>query len=115
VQIPEGTIRRACEVLGDSQAEDEATRDLATRLLLAVIPSIRAYERERIAEIISPARLELLAQWLDEQDKQLGVRSSPEVQRDLRLWARLLRDAPGPASVSEMLMDAAGDLGLVGP
>ena len=113
MQIPEETIRRACEVLGDETGEDTATRDLAERILLAVIPSIRAYERERLAEVIPPARLELIAAGLDRQDKKKHDKSDPSVQRDLRLWARILRDAPGPASVSEMLIDAVTDLGLV--
>lgn len=94
MRIPEETMRRACEALGDNQAEDTATRDLAERVLLNVIPSIRAYERARIAEVIRPDDLDELGHMINLSDK---------TKRQLQLWARVLRATSG--SPAAMLLE----------
>lgn len=88
MRVPEEAIRRACDVLsgGVSGAEeDQATRDLAERVLLAVIPSIRVAERQVIAGVVPPDELEELAHL---------VNLSPQTVRKLQLWARILRARP---------------------
>jgi hypothetical protein len=99
MQIPEQAIRRACEALGDETGTDSATRELAGRILLAVIPSIRDYERARIAEVIRPGDLDELAAWVTKQAGTLGFDSA----RRLQLWARVLRATSG--SPAAMLLE----------
>jgi hypothetical protein len=94
MQIPEQAIRRACEALGDETAEDGATRDLAERVLMAVIPSIRDYERARIADVVKPSDLDELGHMINLSD---------ETRRKFALWARVLRATSG--SPAAMLLE----------
>jgi hypothetical protein len=77
---------------------------LAGAAVLAMAPVITRQERERIAGLIDPRKLELLAAWMDLRHPG----DSDEVQRDLRQWAAVLRGgAPGPRSDADMLTGAA--------
>lgn len=65
--------------------------------LEAAAPLIAAAERERIAAVITPARLRLIADWFDADDEfksTMFPRTWPsradDVQRDLRAWADIL-------------------------
>lgn len=52
--------------------------------------------RYAVGANVAPDRLEALADWLDQLDKLRavpGARPGDEVQRDLRTWASLMRDA----------------------
>jgi hypothetical protein len=115
VIIPESAVEAVALVLADVEGDSQTCRALARDVIAAAVPHIRASERARIAELIEPGRLELLAAWFDAHDAALGGGHGHEVQRDLRLWAAILRGGePGPASVSEVLLGATQSLGLAG-
>ena len=110
-------MRAACDVLSggiEGAEEDQATADLAERILLAAMPFIRAAERERISGVIDPGRLDLLAEWFDlyglttdsTVHLQPGGGKGPEIQVDLRLWARVLRSRPDSLDPVEMVVEA---------
>ena len=78
-------------------------REQLQRLLEAAAPVFRAAAtqeataagRPGIAEAIDPAKLDLLADWFDQNDAEKGRTSFPEVQADLRRWAKLVRAERG--------------------
>lgn len=102
----------AQRVYGQEEPDDQ-DRAMAARLVLAVTPVVQESERERIRTLIDPRRLELIAAFLDQIDEERGSTGDREVQRDLRLWAMILRDGlPGPQSVTEVLIEGAVAIGL---
>lgn len=111
--ISEAAIKDVAIALGDPHGADPVYLAKAADVFHAAVPHIRRAERERLREIIDPRKLELLATWFDQYDATVGVRSSnPEVQRDLRLWASILRSEPTPEGISEVLLQVAEALGL---
>jgi hypothetical protein len=108
----------ARKVYGQLEA-DAQDREVARRILSEVAWKIAKAERKRIAALIDPRKLELLATYLDVRDDEAGpsvTRQSREVQRDLRQWAGVLRGQdPAPASVTEVLIEAAAAIGAVEP
>lgn len=71
---------------------------LIRNIIVGVAPLIAAAERARLRAEIDPARLELLADWFDDDDEfkastfpDTWPERSDEVQQDLRRWAALLR------------------------
>jgi hypothetical protein len=101
---------RALARLNGRQAPNALDLERANAAVLAMAPVIIAQERERIAGLIDPRKLELLASWMDLRHPEC----SDEVQRDLRQWAAVLRGGePGPASVADVLLDAVFATGAV--
>lgn len=111
--ISEAALKDVAAALGDPDGADPVYLAKAADVFHAAVPHIRKAERERLREIIDPAKLDLLATWFDQYDRMMGIRASnPEVQRDLRLWAMILRGEPTPEGISEVLATAAGSPGL---
>lgn len=102
--IPPAAIAAAAAAIGKlpnppTRFEGDRWRSVSRIALDAAAPLIADAERARIAQVIDPAKLELLADWFDADDALKGAdpswpsppRTNDEVQRDLRRWAALLR------------------------
>lgn len=101
---------RALARLRGAQAPGACDLERANTAVLAMAPVITRQERERIAGLIDPRKLELLASWMDLRHPG----DSDEVQRDLRQWAAVLRGGePGPASAADVLIGAVFAAGAV--
>lgn len=95
---------RALARLRGRQAPDARDLERANTAVLAMAPVIIRQERERIAGLIDPRKLGLLASWMDLRHPG----DSDEIQRDLRQWAAVLRGGdPGPRGAPGVLMGAA--------
>jgi len=58
---------------------------------LAALARIEARLAEAERVLPNPDKLDLLADWFDQDDANKGKTSFPEVQRDLRAWAKGIR------------------------
>lgn len=113
--VPDAAVEAAARyvsrsVYGQPDGPDDEDWRHGRELVLRVAGHIAAAERKRIASIINPRKLDALA-----HSTESGYKIPPaEFARDLRLWARVLRDdTPGPSSLSDMLTDAAEAIGVL--